>query len=213
MKKSLLLAAGVALAATTACSDTPTAVAPDQTSSGVSAPGTDVGTTFTIVTPGNTVVSYRTTPKSARGTCAPGGQFFNQAGNNQGFNHTQCTEITVTPGSTVVVTFAVLANFVQPKSGNINLNFSICGYTEDAVTQEWVAMPCEASTYVHYKKNGDWTEGAGVITGHGDDGSTWTIDLGQIGMTGNAGLVARSLGPLVAQKDGGGSYGAAFLNW
>ena len=201
------------LAAAAACADSPTALAPDAVNAGVAAPGTDVGTQFTIVTPGSTVVTYRTTPKSANGTCAPGGQFFNQAGNNQGFNHTQCTEITVTPGSTVVVTFGMVANFVQPKSGNINLNFSICGYTEDEVTLEWVAVPCEAATFVHYKKSGNWTEGSGIITGHGDDGSTWTIDLGQIGITGNAGMVARSLGPLVAVNSGGGDYGAATLSW
>jgi hypothetical protein len=213
MQRSALLAVVVLALTAAACSDSPTALAPDAATTGVAAPGTDVGVQFTIVTPGSTVITYRTTPKAARGTCLPGGQFFNQAGNNGGFNHTQCTDVTVLPGSTVVVTFATIANYVKPTSGNINLNFSICGYTEDEVTQEWVPMPCEAATFVHYKKNSNWTEGSGVITGHGDDGSTWTIDLAQIGLAGNAGLATRSLGPLLAEKDGGGTYGAASLTW
>jgi hypothetical protein len=77
--------------------------------------------------------------------------------------HAQCLLEEVVEGSTVTVSFALLANYVVAPSGNIQLNF---------VTEEPDA--------VHYQKNRNWTGGKGPVFGAGDDGSAWTIDLGAI---------------------------------
>lgn len=222
MRKLVLLPlAALSLAA---CGDVSNPVtAPDSAlgNNGVSNPGTGVTSTFTVTTPGSTVITYLATPKNGKGRCEAGGVWYNQAGNNGGANHEQCTDVTTIPGATVTVTFSETANLVNAKSGNINLNFAaVCIPALNAETQE---EECTfPSRSVQYHRNSNWTSGTGTIYGTGDDGSTWSIDLGQIGHSSNAQMLGKSIQPLVAQLVGSGSvailsgassYGAAALTW
>jgi hypothetical protein len=198
MKKLLVLplAAVVAFAA---CSDTTAFTAPDQLDIKAADPGTDVTVTFNIGTPGTPGV-YRTEPRGANGHCEANGEWFQHSGlsgathTSKGINHDQCTDVQPVAGTEITVSFEGQANYVvAARSGNIHLNFSICGYTENEETHEWEPVACEVNTFVHYKKSSNWTEGSGTIIGKGSDGSQWTIDLSRIGHEGNAGMVAKNL--------------------
>lgn len=197
-----LLALGLA-----ACSEAEGPMEP-QFNNGVSNPGTSVTSTFTVTLPEYTTFTYLSAPKNNKGRCEAGGVWFNQAGNNGGANHQQCTNVTVVAGQTINVSFSEVANFVLAKSGNINLNF-----TPTCSTDELGVTTC-TSRQVQYSKNANWTTGTGVVLGTADNGGTWAIDLSQIGHAGNASMLGRSIGPVVAAQVGGSlSYGAATLSW
>jgi hypothetical protein len=207
MKKLL----GLTLAAlvATACTDIPTGLTASDAefNKGVSEK-VSATATFTI-NAGQTVVTYLTTPKNNQGSCnATNGAWTNNGGHTSGPNHEQCTNVATIPGSNVVITFSDAVNYVTPKSGNINLNFSsVCVYDEEGEC----TFPGRS---VHYQKNHDLTTGSGTLYGAGDDGSVWAIDLSQILRAGNADIVARSFTGLLATEVGGsGSYATATLSW
>jgi hypothetical protein len=205
MKKLTLL---LALLAFTGCDSLGPAFgdADLQDNKGVSEPNITADAIFTVSSPEETVVTYRTTPRNNQGSCnTTNGVWTNNGGQTSGPNHNQCTDITTVPGASVEVTFSEVVNYVLPRSGNINLNFA-------PVLEEDGSLSPRG---VHYRKNGNWTEGFGVIIGLGDDGSEWAIDLGQIGHSGDEQLKARSIGPLTATKVGaqGVEPGAVTLAW
>jgi hypothetical protein len=178
-----------------ACDQGPSVFAPDELNIGVASPGTAVNATLTIVSDG--VITYRTVPRNAgTGTCTGNGVFTpNPPGvGSTAENQVQCTDIT--DGSEVVVTFVLAANYVQPKSGNIHLNFSVCGYMEVPVLDEndvpvldendepvlqWVEDPCTEPASIHFQKNKNFTQGNGKLYGRGSDDQQWEVNLGQIG--------------------------------
>jgi hypothetical protein len=191
-----------------ACADLPTAG--DDLNLKAAAPNTSVSGNFTITS--DPVITYRTTPVGGSGTCGANGVWTNAGGKVHDEGHTQCTD--VTPGSEVVVTFSAVANYVQANSGNIQLNFTSCGYVEDE-DGNWIA-DCDSKAYVHYKKNGDERAGSGALLATGDDDSQWIISLGQIGGPGAGGLApgVRAFSGLLAEKVGSAdTYGAASFSW
>jgi hypothetical protein len=209
MKKQFAVLAVAVFAA--ACSD---AAMPTELDLKAAQPNTSVTGGFTITSPEQTVVTYRTTPKSAQGSCQPGGVFVNSGGNSQGANHTQCTDVSTTPGAEIVVILTAVANYVQPNSGNIQLNFTSCGYVEDE-EGNWIP-DCDSKAYVHYKKNSNEHAGSGALLATGEDGSEWIISLGQIGGPGAGGLApeVREFSGLLAQKVGSDDvYAGATFTW
>jgi hypothetical protein len=176
-----------------ACDQGPSVFAPDELNIGVSSPGTAVNANLTIAS-GVTVESGPSV--HGNGTCEAGGAFRNNGGNlaSGPLPHTNCVDTTA--GSEVVVTFTLQANYVQPRSGNIHLNFSICGYVEVPVLDEngeevlddnddpvlqWIVDPCTEPAFIHFQKNKNFTEGSGSLFGRGSDGQQWEIDLEQVG--------------------------------
>jgi hypothetical protein len=216
MKKlfALPLAAVVALGA---CADFQGAVAPNELDLKAAEPGTDVSVQFNVGTPGTPGV-YRTVPVGNNGHCEANGEWFQHSGQggtthtSKGVNHEQCTDVQPVEGSAITVSFTGEANYVVAgRSGNIHLNFSICGYTENEETLEWEPVACEPSTFVHYKKSSNFTEGSGAIIGKGSDGSEWVIDLSRIGHAGNAGMLAKTL--TFPIYDAAGEVASATLDW
>jgi hypothetical protein len=221
MKKTwiaLPVAAVVALGMV-ACSDAGTFMAPDELDLKAAEPGTEVVATFTIE--GVEQITYLTSPlipgtgEPLTGECGTGdnlGKY--RANTNQPWGPTvgysnNC--VRTTSSGELVVEFETIANYVQAaRSGNIHLNFSACGYTEQEIEPEvfdWVQTSCETKTYIHYKKNSDWTEGAGVIFGRDSDDNQWTIDLSQIQLPGDTEMKDRVIGYLLAVGPSNAEYG------
>lgn len=227
-----------ALAFTAACDQDPTAIVPEETALvSASAPGTPVTGTFTITNAGGTTVTPRATPHPIQsgGSCSTnedGVGVWTKTTNGTTHSHVgheHCNDVTETAGSTVIVTFTDQANYVQPKSGNLALNLvKICEQVLNETTGEYEEI-CP-SRFVHFQKNQNWTSGAGIVTGSGSDGSTWTIDLSQIAHADNfrahaaAGQVAayndgisplyRTYTKLLAKKVGSiQTFGRASFSW
>lgn len=148
---------------------------------------------FTIVVPGTEViVGYRETPypAAAGGWCgngengAPWGTWTKTTKGTTSVHvlHVHCTIRETTPEQRITVAFADSATYVQSPSGNLALNFDDgCATAAATVT----AAQC-SERFIHYRANQDRTEGRGVLTGQGSDGSVWTLDLAQIAHALNA---------------------------
>jgi hypothetical protein len=209
MRKVFGCIAGLALVS--ACSEAPTAAAPEDVSIGVSSPGTPASVVFTLA--GGAVIRTSGASNNGNGTCEAGGAYRNNGGNlASSVPHAECT--TIGSGS-ITVTFPLTANYVLPPSGNRNLNFSACGYAEDE-NGDWVPVACEGQTFVHYTKNRHAMTGSGTIGGQGSDGSRWTIDLRQInGEAGNL-FTGSPFGinfNFTAVRADGEEYATARLTW
>lgn len=147
---------------------------------GVSAPGTvvtgfgeiiTVGGEFEILIEDGPGVNENGEP---HGTCGPGGAWTNPGGNQaQNVPHENCIDTIVVGDSVIEVTFSVFANYVQPPSGNINLNF-----------QETEGQDID-DAYIHYQSRQDRTHGEGIIIAIDDEGNEWTVDLSQVNGDGN----------------------------
>jgi hypothetical protein len=211
-----LIAPLAVVALVAACSEGPTAVAPDDATIGVSSPNTPAGVTFVIS--GGTSLRESgpgiNDEGKEQGTCEEGGRWRNGAGNLAGATpHENCI---IAGGASVTVNFPLSANFVLPPSGNKNLNFSMCGYAEDD-EGEWVPVACEGQTFVHYTRKQNVMTGSGTIGGEGSDGSRWTISLAQI----SAQVGDKFMGTpnneinynFAAVQVGGDGYGLARLKW
>jgi hypothetical protein len=164
--KKLVFAPLAALALLAACgTDLPTSTARLDAGDallnrGVSAAVTVSGT-FQVAGAGEGGYRESGPSNNGQGTCLEGGKYMNQAGNiAQNWPHAQCTN----EGATVTVSFSATANYVKASNGNVNLNFG-------------------PDTFVHYQVNQNRSRGAGTLAGSGSDGSSWTIDLGQITTT------------------------------
>jgi len=131
--------------------------------------------------------------------------------------HVHCTIKETTPEQTVTVAFADVATYVQSPNGNLALNFDAdCASAAAGVT----TAQCTERT-IHYKANQSRTEGKGVLTGQGSDGSVWTIDLAQIAhATSTRPLTVDGIAPtarryvaLTAVNVAGGSVDVAEIGW
>jgi hypothetical protein len=180
-----------AFAVTAACADFQGAVTPDELNIKAAAPNTAVSATFEVAGPEQTRHDYLDAPKNNQGSCnTTNGAWTNRGGTVSDPNHEQCTDITTIPGDPIDVTFSAVANYVQPNSGNLQLNFTGCGYIEDE-DGNWIG-DCDAKTYIHYNRRHDSRDAAGVLVGEGEDGSQWIIRLGQFG---NGATTAKGLIP------------------
>lgn len=136
---------------------------------GVANPGTTVTASVTITTPSETIIRESGLPNSGNVNqeCRAGGALWKiSPGTPQQIGtapHAQC--LTVVAGEEIEVLFEDIANYVLPTGGNYQLNFS--PDPNDGITPR----------YVHYKKNGDYTEGTGIL--YSVDPTGWTIDLSQ----------------------------------
>jgi hypothetical protein len=215
MKKIAILPLA-AFAVAAACADFQGAIAPDELNIKAASPGTEVTGSFKVVGEGGTTVTPRTSPRGAAGTCytnADGIGVWVHNGNEQ-VGHNQCNDSDPTEGATINVTFDVVANYVQPRSGNIQLNFTSCGYVEDE-EGNWIE-DCDADKFVHYNHRHDQRVASGALKGHGDDGSEWIIHLGQTADEGVGGLHpgVREFTGLLAQKVGSNAtWEAASFSW
>jgi hypothetical protein len=178
----------------------------------------DLEAGFSIVTEGITVHEYVPAGEPSlkpgagdKGTCDGQGTW-NQSATE---NHQFCIISSETaPGTSIEITFSEWANYVTPKSGNFNLNFSSdCTY-EYNEAGELIDVSC-VGRFVHYQKNKNRTEGTGMIYGTGDDGSDWALNLGQINRAGDAEIAARRIGGLVANEIGGAgrTNATATMTW
>jgi hypothetical protein len=85
-------------------------------------------------------------------------------------------------GAVNIVLSGIVANFVQPRSGNLQLNFTVCGYSEeiDPYTGEgngvWVE-DCDADKFVHYQRAQNVSRGTGAVVGTDVAGSKWLVFL------------------------------------
>jgi hypothetical protein len=212
-----LIAALAVIVSLAACSDMPSAYSPDELNLKAASPNTSVSGSFEIVEEGGTVVTPRTLPVGGAGSCytndAGIGVWVQPGTGAHNVGHSQCNDIETTEGSTVAVSFDVVANFVQPPSGNVQLNFTTCGYTEDE-DGNWI-QDCDASRYVHYNKRHDARDGAGTLMGFGDDGSMWLIHLGQASGDGIDGLASdvRELTFLAEKVGSDVTWEGAKLTW
>ena len=128
-------------------------------------------------------------PASAGGTCGrdefnvPNGTWTREtAGTTQAHPlHDHCTIHTVEEARVVTVGFGDAATLVRSGNGILALNLdAACETAATGVTLE----QCTTRT-VHHRANQDATSGQGILTGVGDDGSTWTLDLRQIAHAGS----------------------------
>lgn len=182
----------VIAAALAACSNettAPRAVASDAVSfsKGVSSPNTSVNTQITVHVAAQSYYAGSGPSRNGRGECrthsdgsvgwywVPGN---GPSGHDQevGPNHEQC--LYTTSAATIVVNFALGANYVKSTSGNMELNFDqYCG--TDGVCY---------SPFVHYLDSKAYTTGSGVLHGTATINSVlthWSIDLSQVTGPGN----------------------------
>lgn len=183
---------------------------------------------FTYVIPAKTVVvGFRQAPypEAAGGICGDGtngyaeGTWVKTTKGTTSVHelHVHCTIKETTPEQVVTVSFADVATYVQSPNGNLALNFDAdCATAAAGVT----TTQCSERT-VHFKANQSRTEGKGVLTGQGSDGSVWTLDLGQIAHdTDKRPLLMDGIAPslrryvaLTAVNVAGGSVSVAELTW
>jgi len=209
-----------AFAVTAACADFQGAVAPDELNIKAAQPGTAVGATFEIAGSDEVWQAWSDAPRAAPGhsntSCDALGNYSRTAGPNtiiEGPYHERCGEFVQDGDPEVIILTGIIANFVQPRSGNINLNFTVCGYLEDEVTGEWI-QDCDAKAYVHYHHRHNLTEGAGVVLGTDVEGNDWLVFLGSVGHDGNEQLVAGKLEGVTAKRlDGSTKVRDAELTW
>jgi hypothetical protein len=156
---------------------------------GIVSNGLGVSGSFEVIVPGSTrIVAFRESPvpAAAGGICGrdsdnePNGTWIKTTDGTTSTHllHTHCVIRETTAPTTITVTVADRANYVQTPGGNIALNLSS---TCPVGSSE---LSC-ADRFVHYNANGDVTTGSGLLTGLGSDGSVWTIDLSQIQHSGN----------------------------
>jgi hypothetical protein len=184
-----LIAALAVIVSLAACSDMPTAFAPDEVNLKAAQPSTAVGASFTIGEAGSGWQNWDDAPRiprnwAADGQCTedgtytgtnPGGQFVTEPLDEK------CGE--PINGEAVTLTLSgIIANFVQPRSGNLQLNFTVCGYAEeiDPETGEgngvWVE-DCDADKYVHFQRPQDVSRGVGAVVGVVGDDVQWIVFL------------------------------------
>lgn len=179
-----------------ACADLPTAPLQISTAEqaplldqGVAAPGTTVRALATVQLGGTSY--YRESgpgivPGNGNelGTCVSGGRWYNPQSRKMSANpHPHC--LTVVPGRTLIVRFADAANYVQPRSGNVQLNFG-----PDVATG--------ADRAIHYQANKDFTTGFGTSYGADNEGGAWTINFAQPLLTNTGNLLNRGGTPVLA---------------
>jgi hypothetical protein len=202
----------------------PSAYSPDELNLKAAQPKTDVSTTFTIVGDGDAVwTPWSDAPRSPRGldnpACDDNGVFSWTTGPDHNLTvhysepySERCGEFVGGGDDIEVVLTGIIANFVRPNSGNINFNFTVCGYYEDE-DGNWI-QDCDAKAYVHYHHRFNETDGNGVVLGTDQDENDWLIFLGSVGHTGNAQLLAGELTGVTAKRlDGTIETTGAVLTW
>jgi hypothetical protein len=112
--------------------------------------------------------------------------------------HSQCNAAYApVPGELVIVTFGPFAaNYVLSTNGNMALNFK--GDTDG---------------FVHYQLRHDRSSGGGILTGAGDDGSEWTMDLAQLSVAGDVGLAAMSVSLTAYEVGGADRQAVIVMTW
>jgi hypothetical protein len=213
------LAAVVALGA---CNDTTALTAPNELDIKAAAPGTTITGEFTITGSGDDVwVNFPDAPRNVptghtNTSCDADGRYTRTAGGStqtSAPNNERCGEWEEGGEDLNIKLSGIVANFVQPRSGNIHLNFTVCGYYEDEDTGEWI-QDCDAKAFVHYHHNHNVTEGSGVVLGIDEDGNEWLVFLGSIGHSGNEQMLAKKLTGVTAQRlDGSIQTQGAELTW
>jgi hypothetical protein len=177
-------------------------VGPETPAFGVAAPGTEVSASVTISLPGQTVIRESGAGNGA-GTCGTGGAWTNPSGNPSGpVPHAQC--LTVVDAIELTVHFSEIANYVQAKSGNVQLNFGKVMVCDELV--------CEAGDdrAIHYNANKNSTTGKGILSAIDSNGGIWTIDLSEVTGAGN---LINPAGKIVSACSTGHGCWPALLAW
>jgi hypothetical protein len=121
--------------------------------------------------------------------------------------------VAFTTAAPLDVTFSETAELILEPNGDIVLEFDpICEMVWNASLQrdECTFPP----RFVRYSDVTGLTEGQGHLFGSGDDGSVWTIDLGQIRWTDSTRILTGNLSPLVVHEVGGfGRAGMTSFSW
>jgi hypothetical protein len=193
MKRILsFLVVTMVMVATSACSDMGLEPVDAPQFSRAASPNTVV--TGTIEVAGATIRESGPS-NNGSGTCEAGGAYRNNGGNVASSKpHEQC----MSTGAAREVNLTFSATYVLASSGNVQLNFGTVCDPEDAAS-------C-SKTFLHYKKNGDSSAGAGSF--FGNDGGVWEILLGNVSAEGNIVMP----GVRVPARHGGEHY-IATLNW
>jgi len=176
------LAAIVALGA---CSDASQFMAPNDLDLKAASPNTTISGTVSIVAAGTGWERI----DGENGSCNPlTGEWTNPAGNTAGAVPRLDKCVLAGAPQVVGVLDGVTATYVQARSGNIHLNFSSCGYTEELNEEtgeyEPVLNPCTSPAFIHHHHKRETLEGSGILSV-----GQWMIALNQVnGWAGPGGL-------------------------